>query len=259
MIVTGYHAIEESLKAGGAGTLLVCRRNRRIDALVDQARRSGVSVRSVSPAELDRLCGARGAHEGAALDRPTQPRRGEAGAPAAERDAASRSTSPLREAVAALSGSSLMVLFLDQLQDPQNLGAILRSADQLAVDLVFTTSRRSAPESEAVLRSSAGASAYTALLPVANLVQAIQACKQAGFWIYGADIRGKRVEQIAFQGRVGLVMGSEGSGLRRLVKDSCDELVRIPARGHVDSFNVSVAAGIMMYEIRRQQGFPGFQ
>jgi len=247
MIVTGYHAIEESLRAGGEGVLLVCRGNRRIQALIEQARRCGVSVRSVSAAELEQLGGP--AHQGAVLDRPRD----------AERPAAGRVHNPLREALGALSGSNHLILFLDELQDPHNLGAVLRSADQLGVDLVVTTSRRSVSETQAVLRSSAGASAYTALLPVANLAQAIGLCKQAGFWIYGADIRGRRLEQLRFEGRVGLVMGSEGSGLRRLVKESCDELVRIPARGHVDSFNVSVAAGIMMYEVRRQQGFPGFQ
>jgi 23S rRNA (guanosine2251-2'-O)-methyltransferase len=160
--------------------------------------------------------------------------------------------------VEGLGAPSALVLFLDEIQDPQNLGAVLRSADQLAVDFVVVPSRRSASEPGAVLRSSAGASAHVTLVEVANLVQAIRLCQQAGIWIYGADIRGRRLEQLAFAGRVGLVMGSEGSGLRRLVKDSCDELVRIPARGHVDSFNVSVAAGIMLYEIRRQQGFPEF-
>lgn len=250
MIITGYHAIEESLRAGGAGELVVCRRNRRIDALVEQARRRGVAVRTASAAELDRLGGP--AHQGAVLDCQA----GAASAPQAP--VGLHGAGELRQAVQRLGGPSALVLFLDEIQDPQNLGAVLRSADQLAVDFVVVPSRRSASETGAVRRSSAGASAHVTLVEVANLVQAIRLCQQEGFWIYGADIRGRRLEQLAFSGRVGLVMGSEGSGLRRLVKDSCDELVRIPSRGHVDSFNVSVAAGIMMYEIRRQQGFPDF-
>jgi 23S rRNA (guanosine2251-2'-O)-methyltransferase len=262
MFITGYHAIEETLRRGDGDVLFVSKRNRRIDALAAQAQRAGVPVHTVGTPELDRLCGP--GHQGAALACPraageSREPVGRGLASAARGQTHLRGQAHLREAVARLTGSNLLILFLDELQDPQNLGAILRSADQLAVDLVVTTARRSASETQAVLRSSAGASVHTAPLAVANLVQAMQACKEAGFWVYGADIHGRRVEQVRFEGRVGLVMGSEGSGLRRLVKESCDELVRIPARGHVDSFNVSVAAGIMMYEVRRQQGFPGFQ
>jgi 23S rRNA (guanosine2251-2'-O)-methyltransferase len=256
MFVKGYHAIEETLRRGSRGVLLVCKRNRRIDALVTQAQQAGVPVRTLSAPELDQLCGP--AHQGAALESREAPNlRGRA--PAVRGRAGLRGQTRLREAVARLAGSNRLILFLDELQDPQNLGAILRSADQLAVDLVVTTERRSAAQTQAVLRASAGASAYSTLLQVANLVQAIEACKETGFWVYGADLHGRRVEQIHFEGRVALVLGSEGFGLRRLVRERCDELVRIPARGHVDSFNVSVAAGILMYEVRRQQGFPDFQ
>jgi 23S rRNA (guanosine2251-2'-O)-methyltransferase len=85
----------------------------------------------------------------------------------------------------------------------------------------------------------------------------MEAAKKGGFWIYGADLGGELLDRVRFEGRTALVLGAEGSGLRRLVRERCDALVRIPARGHVDSFNVSVAAGILMYEIRRQQGFAG--
>jgi 23S rRNA (guanosine2251-2'-O)-methyltransferase len=92
---------------------------------------------------------------------------------------------------------------------------------------------------------------------VPNLVAAMELARQAGFWIYGADLAGEPADRLRFSGRVALVLGSEGAGLRRLVRERCDALVRIPAAGHVDSFNVSVAAGILLYEIRRQQRFPG--
>lgn len=255
MYVTGYHAIEESLRQGGGQTLLVCRANRRIQLLLTRAREAGVPVRRVEAEELDQLCGAK--HQGAALQlREPAGAAGQGGASGPQKSTGGLAR--LREALAGLSGPDLLVLFLDQLQDPQNLGAVLRSADQLCVQLVVTTVRRSASETQAVLRSSAGASAYASVLPVGNLVQAIGLCQQAGFWIYGADIGGQRLDQLRFQGRIGLVMGSEGTGLRRLVRERCDELVRIPAGGHVDSFNVSAAASILMYEVRRQQGFPGF-
>jgi 23S rRNA (guanosine2251-2'-O)-methyltransferase len=96
------------------------------------------------------------------------------------------------------------------------------------------------------------------LLSVPNLGAALQLVKEAGFWVYGADLSGERLDEVRFEGRVALVLGSEGGGLRRLVRERCDALVRIPAGGHVDSFNVSVAAGILIYEIRKQQCFPGF-
>jgi 23S rRNA (guanosine2251-2'-O)-methyltransferase len=151
-----------------------------------------------------------------------------------------------------------LILLLDELNDPHNLGAILRSADQLAVDLVVATLRRSVSETPTVLRASAGASRYVSFLRVTNLVQALETCKRRGYWIYGADMAGEPVATHRFDGPVAVVMGGEHRGLRRLVKGACDFLVRIPTRGRVDSLNVSVAAGILMYEVRRQQGFPGF-
>jgi 23S rRNA (guanosine2251-2'-O)-methyltransferase len=164
----------------------------------------------------------------------------------------------LREALAAVAGTNPLILLLDELNDPHNLGAILRSADQFSVELVITTIRRSVSESPAVIRTSAGASRHVPLIAVPNLVQAIESCKRHEYWIYGADMNGASVQTQRFEGPVALVMGGEHRGLRRLVREHCDFLVRIPAAGRVDSFNVSVAAGILLYEIRRQQGFPGF-
>jgi 23S rRNA (guanosine2251-2'-O)-methyltransferase len=157
-----------------------------------------------------------------------------------------------------IGGSNPLILLLDELNDPHNLGAVLRSADQFAVDLVVTTVRRSVSETPVVIRTSAGASRYVSLIAVPNLVQAIDLCKSRDYWIYGADVNGLSLEKQNFQGPVALVMGGEHRGLRRLVRERCDLLGRIPAGGHVDSFNVSVAAGILLYEVRRQQDFPGF-
>jgi 23S rRNA (guanosine2251-2'-O)-methyltransferase len=164
----------------------------------------------------------------------------------------------LRDALHSIQSSSPLILLLDELNDPHNFGAILRSADQLAVDLVVTTLRRSVSETPAVIRASAGASRYVPVIAVANLVQALETCKSGGYWIYGADVEGEILSEQRFEGPVALVMGGEHRGLRRLVREACDFLVRIPAAGRVDSFNVSVAAGILLYEVRRQQEFPGF-
>jgi 23S rRNA (guanosine2251-2'-O)-methyltransferase len=223
---------------------LVCKRNSRIARLEEMAARSGVSVRVLEPRELDRIAGAD--HRGAVLRLEELP------GPASRHGAGA-----LAERLGELPGSTALLLLLDGLSDPHNLGAILRSADQFAVDLLVLTSRRSVRETETVLRTSSGASLYVPVATVPNLVQAMEAAKKVGFWIYGADLGGERLDKVRFEGRAALVLGAEGSGLRRLVRERCDELVRIPARGHVDSFNVSVAAGILMYEIRRQQGFAG--
>jgi 23S rRNA (guanosine2251-2'-O)-methyltransferase len=210
-----------------------------------------VPVRRVRQAELDALAGA-AEHRGAGL--LPAARGAETDAPGTARGEWAAS---LRERLAALSGPTALILLLDQINDPHNLGAILRTADQFGVELVILPTRRAARETPAVLRSSSGASLYVALCSVANLAGGLDAAKQAGFWVYGADLQGKRLAEVSFAGRVALVMGSEGKGLRRLVRERCDELVRIPTGGHVDSLNVSVAAGILMYEVRRQQGFPG--
>ncbi len=239
--IVGFHSIEEILlKGSGAGTLLVSREGPRIGRIRALAEKKGVPVSEVADAELTRLCGS-DAHRGVLLvvDRP-------AGAQKAS----------LKRQIQELEGEKLLVLVLDGITDPQNLGAILRSADQLHVELVIIPSRRSAQENQTVSKVSSGASEYVPLAVVPNIVQALEQLKEKGFWIYGADASGQRTDRLDMNGKVCIVMGSEGSGMHRLVRERCDFLVSIPAAGHVDSFNVSVAAGILLFEARRQQGFP---
>jgi 23S rRNA (guanosine2251-2'-O)-methyltransferase len=242
MVICGFHAVEESLRSGARGSLLTSRSDSRVEKIITLAEQRSISLRIVAVKELNRICG-HDRHQGVVLLSETS------GVPAKKN---------LEEALAAVEGSAPLILLLDQLNDPHNLGAILRSADQLAVDLVVTTTRRSVCETPAVIRASAGASRYVPMIAVSNLVQAIQTCKSNDYWIYGADVRGESLAAQQFSGPVVLVMGGEQRGLRRLVRESCDFLVRIPAGGRVDSYNVSVATGILLYEVRRQQGFPGF-
>ncbi|UCF97953.1 MAG: 23S rRNA (guanosine(2251)-2'-O)-methyltransferase RlmB [Spirochaetaceae bacterium] len=242
MVICGYHAVEESLRSGSRGSLLFSRAGERIDSLKELARAGGVSARFVSAKELTRICG-HDRHQGVVLlSEPSK----------------TPEKKNLQDALTTIGGSNPLVLMLDELNDPHNFGAILRSADQMAVNLVVTTIRRSVSETPAVIRASAGASRFVKVIPVANLVQAMEVCKRNHFWIYGADISGQNLQAQGFHGPVALVMGGEYRGLRRLVRERCDFLIRIPTRGQVDSLNVSVAAGILLYEIRRQQGFPGF-
>ena len=238
MIICGFHAVEESLRSGVRGSLFISRNDSRVRSIQALAKQRAIEVRAVPAKELNRICG-HDHHQGVALLSSAPPLK-----------------TNLEDTIASIENPFPLILLLDQLNDPHNLGAILRSADQLAVDLVVTTSRRSASETPAVIRTSAGASRYVPLITVANLVQAIRICKRQEYWIYGADVEGESLASQRFDRPVVMVMGGEHLGLRRLVKESCDFLIRIPSRGQVDSFNVSVAAGILLYEVRRQQGFP---
>lgn len=148
-----------------------------------------------------------------------------------------------------------LVLVLDSITDPQNVGAILRSCDQFSVDLVIMPERRSLKEplvNEVVARASAGASAWVPVAVVSNLVRVVEQLKDAGFWIYGADAGGISTAKVNFPEKTAIIMGSEGSGIGRLLEENCDVLVSIPTSGRLDSLNVSVATGVLLYEVRRQ-------
>jgi 23S rRNA (guanosine2251-2'-O)-methyltransferase len=148
-----------------------------------------------------------------------------------------------------------LVLILDGITDPHNLGAILRSANLFEVDAVVLPKKRSAQINDTVRRVSAGASHHTPVFYVTNLVRIIEELKTRGFWIYCADLGGERPDTQDLSGKTALVLGSEGSGPGREVARHADAVVSIPTGGEIDSFNVSVAAGILLYEIRRQGAF----
>jgi 23S rRNA (guanosine2251-2'-O)-methyltransferase len=239
--VYGFHSIEAALQKGaGTGTLLISRQSARISQIRQLAERKGVPVSEVEDDELTRLCGS-GSHRGVllSLERPS-----------------SSQKSSLKSHLKELEAEKSLVLVLDGITDPQNLGAILRSADQFCVQLVVIPSRRSAQENQTVSKVSSGASEYVPLAIVPNIASALEVLKEHGFWIFGADPEGQSTGTLDLNGKVCIVLGSEGSGMHRLVREKCDFLLGIPAAGHVDSFNVSVAAGILMFEARRQQGFP---
>ena len=237
-IITSLHGIEETLLDPPEGAeLLLSKKNARIDALVALAQRAKVSVRDVSEAELTKKTEGR-EHRGVVLALPGGRK--------------TRETT-LEEFLATFDAERGLVVLLDGVTDPQNYGAILRSADQFAADLVLIPARRSASDTPAVFAASAGAAAWVAHAVVTNLTRALGQLKEKGFWIYGADMNGTPAAQAKLSGRVALVLGSEGKGLSRLVRETCDIVVSIPTRGRLDSLNVSVSAGILMYETRRQQ------
>jgi 23S rRNA (guanosine2251-2'-O)-methyltransferase len=146
-----------------------------------------------------------------------------------------------------------LAVVLDEITDPHNYGAILRSCDQFGADIVVTRTRRTAKHAGIVASTSAGAVAWVPAAETANLPRAVEDLKKAGFWIYGASMEGKPAWEKDLGGRTALVLGGEGTGISRLLREHCDALISIPSLGRVDSLNVSVAAGVLLYEIRRQR------
>lgn len=152
-------------------------------------------------------------------------------------------------------GEKPFVVILDEVQDVHNLGAIIRTAECLGAHGVIIPKRRAAQVNGVVAKSSAGAVEFLPVARVTNIVSAIEDLKDKGLWIYGADMAGEKyVHQEKFDAPVGLVIGSEGFGIGRLVKEKCDVLVKIPMKGNINSLNASCAASIIIYEIMKQRG-----
>ncbi|MGD8735198.1 MAG: 23S rRNA (guanosine(2251)-2'-O)-methyltransferase RlmB, partial [Anaerolineae bacterium] len=146
-------------------------------------------------------------------------------------------------------------LLLDHIQDPQNLGSLLRTAEAAGVHGVVLPDRRAAGVTPAAVRASAGAAEHVRVSQVTNLVRSMESLKTAGVWLAGLDAHPEAIPytEADLSGAVGLVVGSEGKGLARLVRETCDFLIRVPMRGQVESLNAAVAGALALYEVRRQQ------
>ena len=155
--------------------------------------------------------------------------------------------------LAAEKGEKPFVVVLDGVEDPHNLGSIIRSADCAGAHGVILGKHRSAPVTAAAVKASAGASEHMLIARVVNISAALEELKAAGLWIAGADMAGESMYKQDMTGAFALVIGNEGEGLSRLVRERCDYLVSIPMSGHVDSLNAGVAAGILLFEKRRQE------
>jgi 23S rRNA (guanosine2251-2'-O)-methyltransferase len=238
MFLTGFHAIEERIKSGAAcGPLLLAKPGPRARELVTLAVNGKIRVDRVGTFDLDRLAPD---NRGIALQ--------------VEDVHASGVDISLEGFIAGLGErKNVLVIILDEITDPHNYGAILRSCDQFGVDLVISRNRRSAKHAGVISSTSAGAVSWVPQAETANLVRAAEDLKEAGFWIYGADMEGEAVYKTDLRGRVALALGSEGTGISRLLRERCDGLVGIPSLGKIDSLNVSVAAGVLLYEARRQR------
>jgi len=155
-----------------------------------------------------------------------------------------------------LSAPEPVVLILDGVTDPRNLGAVLRAADGAGASGVVIPKDRAVGVTAAAVKASAGASEHVRVARETNLRRAIERMKEAGLWVYAAEAAGTRYTELDLAGPVALVLGSEGRGVRRLVREACDGEVSIPMLGAVDSLNVSVASAVLLYEARRRRGWP---
>ncbi|MDX9897525.1 MAG: 23S rRNA (guanosine(2251)-2'-O)-methyltransferase RlmB [Spirochaetia bacterium] len=238
--LTGFHAMEEFIRSGKTkdAVLLVATSGPRIKKIIETSGKAGMKPKAISARELDSLAPD---NRGAAIQLA---------------DAPAGADIDLETWLAKGVPERAMVVLLDHIEDPHNLGAILRSADVFAADLVIMPQKRAAKETDTVARSSAGALAYVPMSIVVNMARAVEQLKAAGFWTYAADMGGQNLPDAKLGGRVAIVLGTEGSGVSRLLKERCDGALSIPQYGHIDSLNVSVAAGVLLYEIRKSLGAP---
>ena len=237
MLIYGINAVTEALKAGRVVSLRAGRRgDRRLQQLLALAGQASVPVRRVSEDELDRESGG-SSHQGVIAD-------------ITEREVFELDDL-IREAQAT---PPALVVVLDGIEDPQNFGAIVRCVDAVGAHGVVRQTRHSAPLGAATSKASAGALAHVKVADVVNVARAVDELKEAGIWTVGlAGDAPQTYDKMDLKLPTAIVLGAEGTGLRRLVRERCDFLVKIPMVGHVDSLNVSVAGGIVLFEARRQR------
>ena len=240
--VGGIHAVRSALKHGPAKVIALwlvnSRKDRRVNELEDQARQAGIAVNRVSKQKLDELVTGVN-HQGAVVEL-------KAPAPVAEK--------ALFELLENIDHASLL-LVLDGVTDPHNLGACLRSADAAGVDAVIAPKDNSAGLTPVACKVASGAADTVPYVQVTNLVRTLVKLKQDyNVWLFGtAGESGHSIYQADLTGHLAIVMGAEGKGMRRLTRETCDELISLPMAGSVESLNVSVAAGVCMFEAVRQR------
>ena len=238
-IIIGRNAVAEALRSGRTvDSILVARGDRSgtLGKIIGECRERGIVVKEADARKLDYLCG-HSNHQGIVAFT------------AVHEYASIEDILALAES----RGEKPFVIICDELEDPHNLGAVLRTAEAAGAHGVIVPKRRSASLSYAVGKASAGALEYVPVARVANIAAAICELQEKGLWIYGAEIGGTPWCEQDYTGAVALIIGSEGQGLGRLVKEKCDFIVTLPMKGKINSLNASVAAGILMFEAARQR------
>jgi 23S rRNA (guanosine2251-2'-O)-methyltransferase len=237
--IYGINSVSEALKARGRAFEWVAlakeRHDLRLQRIIEDCRKQGISVRFLSRAELDRMAG-HVAHQGVVAV------------------TSAKQYNDLDDVLAAKRGEHSLLVVLDGVEDPHNLGAILRTADAAGADGVVIPERRASGVTGTVVKSSAGASEYLPIAKVTNISRTLEELKEKGLWIVGLDERGEQsYDAVDYKMNCAVVLGAEGKGLHDLVRKRCDFLASIPMLGRVPSLNVSVAAGVVLFEVVRQR------
>ncbi|HVT43962.1 MAG TPA: 23S rRNA (guanosine(2251)-2'-O)-methyltransferase RlmB [Thermoanaerobaculia bacterium] len=233
MIVYGFNPVLEAIRSHPERIrwVGVAREEKgKVARILESARNAGVPVRRLPREEIGRLAGQQ-VHNNVVAEI--------AGGGYADFDDV-------------LTETTRFVLILDGIQDPQNLGAILRVADGFGVDFVILPEHETAGLSSGAIKASAGASQWVPVVQVTNLARTLDRLKESGFWTYAAAMEGQPVWKVDFEGKVAVVLGNEAKGIRQNVLAHCDATIAIPMRGHVNSLNVATAAAVIAYEIVRQ-------
>lgn len=239
-LIYGIHAVESALRNQQENVLQVFlqqgRNDNRIKKIIDLAKNSGITMQSISNDKLKEKC-PKARHQGVVAE-------------------IRRSQSDTVSLDDILQKESILLLLLDEVQDPHNIGACLRTADATGVDAVIVSKNRSPTLTPVIRNVASGAAETVPYIMVSNLARALETIKQSNVWVIGTSGDGKQTIydcDAEKSNRLALVMGSEGKGMRRLTREACDELVSIPMQGSIESLNISVATAVCLYEIRRQQ------
>jgi 23S rRNA (guanosine2251-2'-O)-methyltransferase len=238
-VIYGINAVQEALRSRGRGIHYVAiareRQDERVQRIIDAARDAGISVRLLPREELGRIART-DLHQGVVAM------------------ATGRAYADIDDLLEKRRGERAFLVVLDGIEDPHNLGAIIRTADAAGADGVVIPERRAASVTATVSKASAGASEHVPIARVTNIARTLDELKQRNVWTVGLDERGeKSYDEVDYLIDCALVLGAEGHGLHDLVRRKCDFLVSIPMLGQVPSLNVSVAAAVVMYEITRQR------
>ena len=238
-VIFGINAVGEALKSRGRGFEYVGvareRHDHRVQSIIDECRRLGVAVRFVPRQDIDRLTGT-ASHQGVAAV------------------TSAKTYAELDDILSGKRGEHALIVVLDGVEDPHNLGAIIRTADGAGADGVLIPERRAAGVTATVAKASAGAVEHVPIAKITNVARTLEELKSRNVWTVGLDERGPQpYDALDYNMDCALVLGAEGKGLHELVRKKCDFLVSIPMLGKVPSLNVSVATAVVLYEIARQR------
>ncbi|MCR3921104.1 MAG: 23S rRNA (guanosine(2251)-2'-O)-methyltransferase RlmB [Firmicutes bacterium] len=237
-MIEGRRPVLEALKAGSQVTRVCLQKGAHggpVEEIITLAKGQGIPVEYWEKSRLDQRAMTRN-HQGIMAETPPF------------------AYAPFEQLLSPADGEPPFLVILDHLQDPHNLGALVRTAYAAGCHGIVIPERRAAQMTPAAIRTAAGATEYLPIAKVVNIARCLDQCKQAGLWVYGADMSGDNLYTTGdYKGPLALVIGSEGEGLSRLSKEKCDYLVRLPMKGAVASLNASVAGALLLYEVLRQR------